>query len=87
MVRLARDPEGLARDIARPMPRPPAPGARRGTRFHAWVETLFQQRPLLDPDELPGAGDADIADDADLVALQAAFLRSPYAHRDRKSVV
>jgi DNA helicase-2/ATP-dependent DNA helicase PcrA len=81
MVRLARDPDGLAREIARPMPRPPAPGARRGTRFHAWVETLFQQRPLLDPDELPGAGDADIADDADLLALQAAFLTSPYAHR------
>jgi DNA helicase-2/ATP-dependent DNA helicase PcrA len=81
MVRLARDPGGLAREIARPMPRPPARGARRGTRFHAWVETLFQQRPLLDPDELPGAGDADIADDADLLALQAAFLTSPYAHR------
>ncbi len=81
LVRLARDPEGLAREIARPMPRPPAPAARRGTRFHAWVETLFQQRPLLDPDELPGAGDAGIADDADLAALQAAFLQTPYAER------
>jgi DNA helicase-2/ATP-dependent DNA helicase PcrA len=50
------------------------------------VETLFAQRPLLDPDELPGAEDDDIADDADLGALQAAFLASPYATRTPFSV-
>ena len=53
---LAADPDGLARDLARPMPRPPAPAARRGTRFHAWVECLFGQRPLLDRAELRGRG-------------------------------
>jgi DNA helicase-2/ATP-dependent DNA helicase PcrA len=79
LLRLHSDPDGLARDLARPLPRPPVAAARRGTRFHAWVETLFAQRPLLDPDELPGAEDDGLADDADLAALQEAFLRSPYA--------
>src|SRR5262249_1614292 len=39
LLRLAADPDGFARELARPMPRPPRPAARRGTRFHAWVET------------------------------------------------
>ncbi|MCU1673359.1 MAG: putative ATP-dependent helicase PcrA, partial [Frankiales bacterium] len=60
---------------------PPAAAARRGTRFHAWVETLFAQRPLLDPDELPGAEDDGLADDATLTSLQEAFLATPYATR------
>ena len=81
LVRLAADPDGLARELARPMPRPPAPHARRGTRFHAWVEELFGQRPLLEPDDLPGAEDEGLGDDAELRALQEAFLRTPYAHR------
>jgi DNA helicase-2/ATP-dependent DNA helicase PcrA len=63
------------------MPRRPAPAARRGTRFHAWVESLFAQRPLLDPDDLPGAEDDGLTDDGDLQDLQAAFLRTPYASR------
>jgi DNA helicase-2/ATP-dependent DNA helicase PcrA len=79
LLRLQADPEGFARELARPLPRRPVLAARRGTRFHAWVETLFAQRPLLDPDELPGAEDDGIADDADLVALQDAFLATPYA--------
>ncbi|MGK5497390.1 ATP-dependent DNA helicase [Streptomyces sp. URMC 125] len=61
LVRLAADPAGFARDLARPMPRPPRPAAaRRGTRFHAWVESRFEELelPLLFPEELPG-GEAD----------------------------
>jgi DNA helicase-2/ATP-dependent DNA helicase PcrA len=81
LLRLQSDPDGFARDLARPLPRRPVAAARRGTRFHAWVETLFAQRPLLDPDELPGAEDDAIADDADLAALQDAFLMTPYATR------
>ncbi|MYS79300.1 ATP-dependent helicase [Embleya scabrispora] len=81
MLRLSNDPDGLARELARPMPRPPAPAARRGTRFHAWVESLFGERPLLEPDDLPGAADEEITDEADLLALQEAFLRTPYAQR------
>ncbi|MFE3196364.1 UvrD-helicase domain-containing protein [Embleya sp. NPDC059237] len=81
MLRLSNDPDGLARELARPMPRPPAPAARRGTRFHAWVESLFGERPLLEPDDLPGAADEEITDEADLLALQEAFLRTPYGRR------
>jgi DNA helicase-2/ATP-dependent DNA helicase PcrA len=81
LLRLQSDPDGFARDLARPMPRRPVLAARQGTRFHAWVETLFAQRPLLDPDELPGAEDDAIADDADLATLQDAFLLTPYAAR------
>lgn len=85
LLRLADDPDGFARELARPMPRPPQPAARRGTRFHAWVESRFEELPLpmLGPDELPGGdeSDADIADEQDLAALKEAFERTPYARR------
>ncbi|MEU0286806.1 UvrD-helicase domain-containing protein [Streptomyces sp. NPDC006147] len=82
LLRLADDPDGFARELARPMPRPPQPAARRGTRFHAWVEARFEELtlPMLDPEELPGS-DAEIADERDLEALKEAFERTPYAHR------
>ncbi|MEU5955646.1 ATP-dependent DNA helicase [Streptomyces sp. NPDC047525] len=85
VLRLAADPEGFAQELARPMPRPPQPAARRGTRFHAWVETRFEELrlPLLAPDDLPGGGpgEAEIADERDLEALKEAFERTEYAHR------
>ncbi|WP_141358606.1 ATP-dependent DNA helicase [Streptomyces sp. 6-11-2] len=82
LLHLAADPDGFARELARPMPRPPQPAARRGTRFHAWVESRFEELtlPMLEPGELPG-GDAEIADERDLEALKEAFERTPYAHR------
>ncbi|MFJ2724615.1 UvrD-helicase domain-containing protein [Streptomyces collinus] len=82
LMRLAEDPDGLAQELARPMPRPPQPAARRGTRFHAWVEARFEELtlPMLEPDELPGT-DAEIADERDLEALKEAFERTEYAHR------
>ncbi|CAM5720560.1 DNA 3'-5' helicase OS=Streptomyces fumanus OX=67302 GN=GCM10018772_49740 PE=3 SV=1 [Streptomyces fumanus] len=82
LLRLAADPDGLAQELARPMPRPPQPAARRGTRFHAWVEARFEALtlPMLEPDELPGS-EAEIADEHDLAALKAAFERTEYAHR------
>ncbi|MFF4656734.1 UvrD-helicase domain-containing protein [Streptomyces sp. NPDC001381] len=82
LLRLAADPDGLAQELARPMPRPPQPAARRGTRFHAWVEARFEELtlPLLEPDDLPGA-DAEIADEHDLDALKEAFERTEYARR------
>ncbi|MEW2084104.1 ATP-dependent DNA helicase [Streptomyces sp. NPDC005283] len=85
LLRLAADPDGFAQELARPMPRRPQPSARRGTRFHAWVESRFEELPLpmLGPDELPGgdADDPEIADERDLAALKEAFERTPYAHR------
>ncbi|MFF7901083.1 UvrD-helicase domain-containing protein [Streptomyces sp. NPDC007920] len=82
LLHLAADPDGFARELARPMPRPPQPAARRGIRFHAWVETRFEALtlPMLEPGELPG-DDAEIADERDLEALKEAFERTPYAHR------
>ncbi|MFC1412031.1 UvrD-helicase domain-containing protein [Streptacidiphilus sp. N1-12] len=79
VLRLAADPEGFARELARPMPRPPQPAARRGTRFHAWVEARFEPLMLLGEDELPGAEDDGIEDERDLARLKEAFLRTPYA--------
>ncbi|MGW5850847.1 UvrD-helicase domain-containing protein [Streptomyces sp. NPDC055254] len=88
LMRLAADEQAFARDLARPMPKPPQPAARQGTRFHAWVESRFDELPLplldvLDPaTELPGSGSGqDIADEADLASLKAAFERSEYADR------
>ncbi|MFI1568142.1 3'-5' exonuclease [Streptomyces sp. NPDC020490] len=82
VLRLAADPDGFAQELARPMPRPPQPAARRGTRFHAWVEARFEELtlPMLEPEDLPGS-DAEIADERDLESLKAAFERTEYAHR------
>jgi DNA helicase-2/ATP-dependent DNA helicase PcrA len=74
LVELQRDPAALARALLRPLPRRPSPVTRRGTAFHAWLETtVFGQPQLLDPDDLPGAADDGAAADADLAALQEAF--------------
>ncbi|MEU0954484.1 ATP-dependent DNA helicase [Streptomyces niveus] len=85
LLRLAADPDAFAQELARPMPRPPQRAARRGTRFHAWVESRFDELPLpmLGPDELPGgaADEPEIADERDLAALKDAFDRTLYARR------
>ncbi|MFJ9568498.1 ATP-dependent DNA helicase [Streptomyces bacillaris] len=85
LLLLAEDPDAFAKELARPMPRPPQPAARRGTRFHAWVESRYEELPLpmLGPDELPGGdeSDAEIADERDLAELKEAFERTAYARR------
>ncbi|GAA2094867.1 ATP-dependent helicase [Actinomadura alba] len=82
LVSLARDPEALARHIRRPMPRRPAPYARRGTAFHRWLETRWGQQRLLDPDDLPGAADEGAADDGEFATLRARFEESVWAARE-----
>ncbi|MEV6250157.1 UvrD-helicase domain-containing protein [Streptomyces sp. NPDC051742] len=87
VLRLAADPDGFAQELARPMPKAPQPAARRGTRFHAWVESRFEELPLpfLGPEELPGgedfAGEPEILDERDLDELKEAFGRTAYARR------
>ncbi|WP_327177865.1 ATP-dependent helicase [Streptomyces sp. NBC_01335] len=87
LLHLAEDPDAFARELARPMPRPPQPAARRGTRFHAWVESRWEELPLpmLGFDELPGGdgdeSDIDIADERELAELKEAFERTEYARR------
>jgi DNA helicase-2/ATP-dependent DNA helicase PcrA len=79
LVMMARNPAELARQIRRPMPRPPAPQARRGTAFHRWLEERFSQQRLIDPDDLlgavdgPAAGDPADGDANDLAALRERF--------------
>ncbi|MEP9361684.1 ATP-dependent DNA helicase [Nocardioides sp. CN2-186] len=79
--RLRDDPDTFARELARPMPRPPSSAARFGTRFHAWVEARFGQQDLFDYGDLPGRGDAGIDDDTDLKELIATFEAGPFATR------
>jgi DNA helicase-2/ATP-dependent DNA helicase PcrA len=81
LMRLSSEPDELARELARPMPRPPSRAARFGTLFHAWVEARFGQQPLLDPDDLPGRYDTGIDDDADFDAVVEAFEKGPFADR------
>ncbi|HSS68973.1 MAG TPA: ATP-dependent DNA helicase [Nocardioidaceae bacterium] len=79
--RMRDDPAEFARDLARPMPRPPSPAARFGTRFHAWVEARFGQQQILDPDELPGRADTGIDSDSELAELIERFESGPFADR------
>ncbi|NGN68382.1 UvrD-helicase domain-containing protein [Streptomyces sp. A7024] len=87
LMHLATDPDGFAQELARPMPKAPAPSARRGSRFHAWVESRFdaQTLPLPGPEEDglddDAASEAEIADERDLAAMKAAFEQTPYANR------
>jgi DNA helicase II / ATP-dependent DNA helicase PcrA len=87
LVMMARDPAELARQIRRPMPRPPAPQARRGTAFHRWLEERFSQQRLIDPDDLlgavddPAAGDPADGDANDLAALRELFESGEWGNR------
>jgi DNA helicase-2/ATP-dependent DNA helicase PcrA len=83
LVTMARDPAELAQQVRRPMPRPPAPKATRGTAFHQWLEQRFGQAQLIDAAELPGAADDQAADGADpeLAELKAAFEAGAWANR------
>ena len=80
LVSLARDPAELARQVRRPMPRPPARAARKGTAFHQWLEQRYGQQRLIDDADLfePGA-DAEGAED--LSQLRARFEQSEWADR------
>lgn len=86
MALVRDDPDRLAADLARPMPRQPSPAARFGTRFHAWVEARFGQQQLLDPDELPGRADPGIDDDDDLRGLIERFTAGAFSDRTPAAV-
>ncbi|MFD4429737.1 ATP-dependent helicase, partial [Nocardia sp. NPDC058497] len=80
LVELRADPIRLAARLRRPLPYPPNPMARRGTAFHAWVQSWFGTEELLGLDELPGAADSTAEmgrADQELAAMQAAFRRGP----------
>ncbi|HEU4512515.1 MAG TPA: ATP-dependent DNA helicase [Nocardioidaceae bacterium] len=81
MARLRDEPEDLASDLARPMPRKPSTAARFGTRFHAWVEARFGQQQLVGLDEVPGRGDVGIEDETELQELIERFTAGPFGDR------
>jgi DNA helicase-2/ATP-dependent DNA helicase PcrA len=86
LARLRDDRDGFLHDLVRPMPRPPSPSARFGTRFHAWVEARFGQQQLLDPDDLPGRADTGIDDEAELAELVTRFGSGPFGDREPHAV-
>jgi DNA helicase II / ATP-dependent DNA helicase PcrA len=82
-VTMAADPDELARQIRRPLPRPPAPQARRGTAFHQWLEERFGQQRLIEPSDLLGAADEppDDGDAGDLALLRERFEAGEWGNR------
>jgi DNA helicase II / ATP-dependent DNA helicase PcrA len=83
LVTMARNPGELAQSVRRPMPRPPAPQAARGTTFHQWLEQRYGQAQLIDVDDLAAFADdfAGPAEDAELAELKAAFEAGEWANR------
>ncbi|MBX6382742.1 MAG: ATP-dependent helicase [Microbispora sp.] len=82
LVSLAQDPAAFARQVRRPVPRRPAPLARRGTTFHRWLESRWGQQRLIDDLELPGAADELSETDVQLAELQEKFEDSVWATRE-----
>ncbi len=80
-VALADDPAAVARQLRRPMPRPPAHAARRGTAFHAWVEDHFGATGMLDFDDPEDSADHWVEDALDLGPMKERFLASRWADR------
>jgi DNA helicase-2/ATP-dependent DNA helicase PcrA len=79
LVSLARDPAELARQVRRPMPRPPARQARRGTAFHRWLEERYGQQRLIDDEDL--FSDDDDSLDGDIGELKERFEGGEWADR------
>jgi len=86
LARLNDDPDALARELARPMPRAPSHQARFGTDFHAWIEARFGQQALLEPDDLWGRADTGIDEVAELQEVITNFESGPFADRAPFSV-
>jgi DNA helicase-2/ATP-dependent DNA helicase PcrA len=79
LVELATDPESFRRRLRRPLPSAPAPHARTGTAFHAWVETHYSAASLVDLHDVDGADGWEAT--ADMAQLRQAFLGSEWADR------
>ena len=80
LVALHENPQELALNIRRPMPRGQDPYSRRGTAFHLWVERQFTDAATLFGDEYLDYLDP-LDDDSKLEDLKAAWLKSEFAHR------
>ena len=80
LVALHKDPQELALNIRRPMPRGQDQYSRRGTAFHLWVERQFADADTLFGDEYLDYLDP-LDEDSKLEDLKKAWLSSEFAHR------
>ncbi len=78
LINLKGDPEQLALDIRRPMPRHTDQFAKRGTEFHLWLERHFGAQTLFDEDLFDPMAPADVP----LKELQEKWLASKWAGRN-----
>ena len=85
VVELGRDPQAVAAQFRRPMPRRPGMAARAGTAFHSWVEEHFQSSAIFDLDEVP-AEDDFVDESYDLPRLAETFRAGEWGHRQPWSV-
>ena len=80
LVALHKDPQELALNIRRPMPRGQDQYSRRGTAFHLWVERQFTDADTLFGDEYLDYLDP-LEEDSKLEDLKKAWLSSEFANR------
>jgi DNA helicase II / ATP-dependent DNA helicase PcrA len=80
LVALHENPQVLALNIRRPMPRGQDQYSRRGTAFHLWVEGQFTEAATLFGDEYLDYLDP-LDDDSKLEDLKASWLKSSFANR------
>ena len=85
LVALHKDPQELALNIRRPMPRGQDQYSRRGTAFHLWVERQFTDADTLFGDEYLDYLDP-LEEDSKLEDLKKAWLSSEFANRTPVSV-
>jgi len=79
LVALHENPQELALNIRRPMPRGQDQYSRRGTAFHLWVERQFTDAATLFGDEYLDYLDP-LDDDSKLEDLKAAWLKSAFVN-------
>lgn len=85
-VELAQDPEAVARQIRRPMPKRPTSAAREGTLVHEWIEHFYAQSmpgltPSFDIEETEQLVDAEWDAATGLADLREKFEQSDWAQR------
>ena len=82
LISMQSEPDELALNIRRPMPRHTDKYAKRGTEFHLWVERHFGELTLFDEDLF----DPLSYDDVPLKELQDKWLASSWAGRKPHAV-
>ena len=80
LVALHKNPQELALNIRRPMPRGQDQYSRRGTAFHLWVERQFTDADTLFGDEYLDYLDP-LDEDSKLEDLKKAWLTSEFSNR------